>query len=241
MIGTIVEKLLDRMILLLREHKLAERELFSRCVEPVYVDFEAVHNNYLKSLAGYRESLRHYSMPLDGRHPIFVKLVEDSIDSQHLRNKLVALHSGDKPRSLEGLFQAIFRYLDFSGSLVNGDRPAVRRLSHSGIESETSGDSSALLWALDGAELPDRFEAWFGLQLLAEADAPVQLSDISFAYTNRMRNLVARAVVEPRDHKGVFDVEPILCDLDAIEMVLQQNHLRVTMEYSRLRQAAAKF
>lgn len=228
MIGTIVEKLLDRMILLRREHKLAEREQFSRCVEPVYVDFEAVHNNYLNSVARYREILLHYSGPLDGRHPIFIKLVEDSIASQHLRNKLVAFRNGATPSSLEGFFQAIFRYLHFSGSIVSGDRPTLRRLAPSGVESGISGDPSALLFALDGADLPERFEAWFGLQLLAEASGEIQLSNISFALTNRPRALVARTLVQPRGREGAFDIEPILCDLDAIEMVLQENHLHVT-------------
>ncbi len=231
MLIEVADKLFDRLLTLLRERRGVERELFEKYVQPAYADFEALHGNYLGSVSTYRMMLTDGPESLNSRHPIFSRIVEDSIGSQHLRNRLLALQTARGPRRTGRFVQAIVGYLEFSASIADG--PKRRRL-HSTTE-------ASLLFALDEGDFSERFRSWFQLQLLADGGVPFEAWETSVAATNRVRRSVVEVILRsPADSEPRGRLEPILVDLDAIEMKLQTNHLRVAAEYAQLRTTVAK-
>lgn len=124
MIIDLIDKLLDRAIQLLKEHKEARREFFENFVEPTYALCQDVHEEYLKCFEAYRatiDSASDFKSVVDG---LCAAIKKDNLFTEHHRAKLRAFSDikSDVPddKSLEQLVGAIWFYLYESVAYVHG-------------------------------------------------------------------------------------------------------------------------
>ena len=79
----LVEKLVDRCLQLAGHRAERQREFFQRFVEPLYSDFERVHEDYLSTFRLVRQSLVDGTASLDNKF-LFDRIYADSIFSDGL-------------------------------------------------------------------------------------------------------------------------------------------------------------
>lgn len=107
MLLTLVDKLIDRCIDLVKHKQEVNRSLFSDFVEPAYIQFEIVHNDYLETFRSYRGKLKDGNESLA---KLIDKIKEDNLFSENQRHKLYALAKPADP--LVGKFvRGIYCYL----------------------------------------------------------------------------------------------------------------------------------
>ena len=111
MIVEIVDKLVDRLLQLIKHRKEQNQELYSNFVEPAIADFEAVHKNYMESFKSYRTTLREGKTPLDMEHPLFDKIREDSLFSSEIRSKVAAIQELDGDTVIGPFAKAVSIYV----------------------------------------------------------------------------------------------------------------------------------
>jgi hypothetical protein len=91
MIVDLIDKLIDRVIQLVKEHKEAQKNLFENFVEPAYSLLQSVHEDYLKSFTAYRTAIDtapYFSSVVDG---LCTTIKKDNLFTEHHRAKLRAL------------------------------------------------------------------------------------------------------------------------------------------------------
>jgi len=94
--------------------KKSQHNLFKEVVEPVFSNFEKVHDNYCETFCKYR-ALINSSHSLSF---LIQEIEQDVLSHQHLRNKLeTSLIT--KQDSLSEFFSAIYHYLEFPYILLN--------------------------------------------------------------------------------------------------------------------------
>jgi len=115
MIAEMVDKLIDRAIGLVREHKAVRRALHDDYVAPLIAQFDEVHRNYLTTFRKYREMIATGETNFSASDPVFQEIKNDSLFSGDVRAKLGAFWQGldhrDNADSITALLSAIFRYL----------------------------------------------------------------------------------------------------------------------------------
>lgn len=91
MIVDLIDKLIDRVIELVKEHKQVQRSMFDNFVEPIYSLLESVHEEYLKCFRAYRatiESAPTFTTVVDG---LCSTIKQDNLFTEHNRAKLRTL------------------------------------------------------------------------------------------------------------------------------------------------------
>lgn len=124
MLLDLVEKLIDRTIQLVKTDKERRKALFDQFVEPVFVQFEKVHQDYLASFKQYRDLL---AKPDADRPAIIETIRRDHLFTADQRTKLKALARGADDTVVASFVRYIHLYLtspDFYGTKP-GD-PAYR-------------------------------------------------------------------------------------------------------------------
>ena len=124
MLLELIDKLIDRTVQLVKTDKEHRKELFERFVEPVFAQFEKVHQDYLASFKQYRDLL---AKPDADRATIIETICRDHLFTADQRNKLKALARGADDTALASFVRYIHLYLtspDFYGT-TPGD-PAYR-------------------------------------------------------------------------------------------------------------------
>jgi len=86
-----IDKLIDRIIQLFQYQEKVRKETLENFIDPIYVLFEQIHNEYLKDFRKYREMIINSKLTLNASHPIFDLIKTDSLYSQGQRGKLEAL------------------------------------------------------------------------------------------------------------------------------------------------------
>lgn len=85
MIVDLVDKLLDRLLELVKLSKQARKERFQSLVQEAFAEFEAIHNNYLQSFRSYRARLADGSASM----PMIIQVIrEECLFTEHQRAKL---------------------------------------------------------------------------------------------------------------------------------------------------------
>ena len=124
MLLDLIDKLIDRTIQLVKTDKEHRKELFERFVEPVFAQFEKVHQDYLASFRQYRDLL---AKPEVDRAAIIETIRRDHLFTADQRTKLKTLARGAKDTAVASFVKYIHLYLtspDFYGTQP-GD-PAYR-------------------------------------------------------------------------------------------------------------------
>ena len=93
MLIDLVDKLVDRLIQLIRHREQARLDLLKDHVGPAFAAFEAVHAQYLSSFARYRQTLKTATDPLTPQHPILDAIRTDNLFTEHERTKILGLGS----------------------------------------------------------------------------------------------------------------------------------------------------
>ena len=115
MLIDLVDKLVSRVIELLRERKSIRREAFAERVAPIFLDFERIHQDYLSTFRSYRERLDKTDCAM---RDIVGEIHEENLFGDHRRSKLRSLvwtTAGDGSDQLLSEFcNSIYRYLTLS-------------------------------------------------------------------------------------------------------------------------------
>jgi hypothetical protein len=157
MLLDLIDKLIDRTIQLVKTDKEHRKELFERFVEPVFAQFEKVHQDYLASFRQYRDLL---SKPETDRTAIIETIRRDHLFTADQRTKLKALARGAHDTAVASFVKYIHLYLtssDFYGTQP-GD-PAYRECVYPsqrwrqgflrGLEAEPQPSTPEVLALLD--------------------------------------------------------------------------------------------
>ncbi len=118
----IIDKLVSRIIDLLKEEQRMKKSIHDDFVEPLMVQFEQIHKDYVESFIRYRKIVQRGASIVQREHPMFREVEEDVLASSTLRIKLAALwkviherqHNPDK---LLRLLRKIAVYLQFMTDL----------------------------------------------------------------------------------------------------------------------------
>ena len=78
MVVELIDKLIDSIIKLYKFRKESKKKLFLNFIEPIYSDFETIHNEYLKSFRKYRHILKDTKISLK---ELIDKIREDYLSS----------------------------------------------------------------------------------------------------------------------------------------------------------------
>lgn len=107
MIIDLIDKFIDRCIQLVKYNQEIHRGLFYDYVNPIFLEFESIHNNYLKSFHKYRKLIKSgESFP-----SILDMIQEDHLFTEGERHKLLELgRMNDKPLICP-FIHSIHRYL----------------------------------------------------------------------------------------------------------------------------------
>lgn len=65
-----------------------KEKVYEKFLEPAMDDFEKVHDNYLQSMKSYLRLIKENNEPFNEDNSIFKILIEDSLFSGNLREKL---------------------------------------------------------------------------------------------------------------------------------------------------------
>jgi hypothetical protein len=108
MLVDLVDKLVDRLIQLVRHRQQARLDLLKDHVTPVFAAFEAVHAQYLSSFSKYRQILKTSTDPLTPSHPLIDTVRTDNLFTEHERTKILGLGSAADDPEL-GTFVRLIR------------------------------------------------------------------------------------------------------------------------------------
>ena len=111
MLVDLVDKLVDRLIQLIRHRQQARLDLLKDHVGPVFAAFEAVHAQYLSSFARYRQTLKAATDPLTPQHPILDAIRTDNLFTEHERTKILGLGSAADDPELGAFVRLIRDYV----------------------------------------------------------------------------------------------------------------------------------
>ena len=129
-------RLVDHVVLLVREREKVNRQFFDDFIAPAMADFELVHKDYLDSFARYRAMLADTSNELTPWHPVFASIRHDNLMSEGLRGKIWALENRELGwRScFERFVYQLIRYLQDVPADLNEEM--ARRYDSERVESQ---------------------------------------------------------------------------------------------------------
>ena len=119
-----VLKLVEGIIRLKDRRVDARRSYFAEFVQPIFNDFEAVHQNYLHTIDHYRTMLASKE-PLTVRHPVFDKIATDSLYSRDLRAKVRDASRENDSQLVERFTWGIMCYIGAMSSAVHLEKEAL--------------------------------------------------------------------------------------------------------------------
>jgi len=139
MLIDLIDKLISRVIDLLKEEQRLKKSLHDDFVMPLMDQFDEIHNNYIQTFIKYRETIKQGASPLNKEHPLFEEIKKDSLSSDSMRVKLRALWRVLSDRSnnsseLMGLLEPIARYLELAV-----ESPIPRNAPRASITSDILG------------------------------------------------------------------------------------------------------
>ena len=111
MLVDLVDKLVDRLIQLVRHRQQARLDLLKDHVTPVFAAFEAVHAQYLSSFSKYRQVLKTSTDPLTPSHPLIDTVRTDNLFTEHERTKILGLGSAADDPELGAFVRLIRDYV----------------------------------------------------------------------------------------------------------------------------------
>jgi hypothetical protein len=141
MLIDLIDKLISRVIDLLKEEQRIKKSLHDEFVIPLMIQFEEIYKNYIQTFIKYRESIIHGASRLSMEHPLFEEIKKDSLSSDSMRVKLGSLwrvlnERRDNSNELMGLLESIARYLEFAI-----ESPVPRNIARASITSDLLGAS----------------------------------------------------------------------------------------------------
>ncbi|HPG42065.1 MAG TPA: hypothetical protein PLP19_22185 [bacterium] len=89
MIADLILKFLDGSIELLKIKQDKRKNYFTTLIEPLYQNFEILHQDYLRSFENYRHMIKT-SQSFDSEHPVLDLIVKEHLFSQCIRKKIKA-------------------------------------------------------------------------------------------------------------------------------------------------------
>lgn len=111
-------RLVDRFVSLAERREKQRGEFFRNFIEPLWKDFDAVHQNYLDSFRRYLELSASAELAFDHQHPLFRVVEIDSMLLDSLREKIGSAFetlgrapSGEVEMTLQELQEACLLYL----------------------------------------------------------------------------------------------------------------------------------
>jgi hypothetical protein len=111
MIIDLLDKLLDRCIQLVQRNENLDKRLFQEYVEPIFSDFEKVHQVYLDTFRQYRAVLKESTLPFTTAHPIFDSIGEDIVFTAGQRSKVWELITKEDDSLFSEFTLSLFQYL----------------------------------------------------------------------------------------------------------------------------------
>ncbi len=125
MVIDILDKLIDRLIQLIKHKEESDKKLFENFISPIYSDFEAIHKNYLDNFKKYRESLLSTNDSIELNHPVLDMMKTDSYFTAGQRKKVWKLMTQLDSQIAANIVSKITKYLS---GLIEGfedlERPA---------------------------------------------------------------------------------------------------------------------
>jgi hypothetical protein len=119
MLIDLIDKLISRVIDLLKEEQRLKKSMHDDFVMPLMNQFDEIHKNYIRTFVRYRKTINQVDSPLNKEHPLFEEIKKDSLLSASMRVKLGALwrvidKRNDNSGELIILLKSIARYLEFA-------------------------------------------------------------------------------------------------------------------------------
>jgi len=119
MIIDLIDKLISRIIELLKEEQRVKKSMHDDFVIPLMGQFEEIHKNYIQTFIKYRGLINDGNSLIVKTDPIFKEIKKDSLSSDIMRIKLAALWRAldgrrDNSDNLMRLLEYIGRYLEFA-------------------------------------------------------------------------------------------------------------------------------
>lgn len=177
-----IDKLIDRIIQLFQYQEKVRKETLENYIDPIYVLFEQIHNEYLKDFRKYREMIINSKSPLNASHPLFDLIKTDSLYSQDQRGKLEALidplmrlrESKSENEKLIGiLLWEITGYIRVTNSnfriIVSEWEPDIDLNSLNKMDGNVFDNISELMFQAGSYDMSSnirRFELTYGLKLI---------------------------------------------------------------------------
>jgi hypothetical protein len=124
MIIELVDKLIDRCIQLVQSDKQRHLDLFQYFVEPVFSQFEIVHNEYLASFKRYRDVLLSQNSDL---RDVYHMILKDNLFTENQREKLRVLVRMSKEPEVNKFVYYIHQYLTSKDFKMSGRLPYDQR------------------------------------------------------------------------------------------------------------------
>lgn len=240
MILTLLDKLIDRCIQLIKHRAEVQRNVFNDFVLPVFSEFEVVHNNYLDTFHKYRQLLKTSDKGCDLTHPIFDLIKEDIIFTKGQRLKVLELARANGTDAVSQFVNSICRYF----SAVS-DRAFLSWMAHTRIEGvDTSRD---IISALRGYEIhtEQRLEEYKGAisaYLNSHQDGNLLYALDEYVGSNAPRITLTFFLVTvfslPLDEE--IKLGKALDAIDSIVEITQWNYAGVTDDFLRLKRRMLK-
>jgi len=229
MLVDIIDKLVDRLIQLITYKQGLRHKLLEEHVDPVFAAFEAVHEHYLSSFAGYRNIIKTTTEPLNVSHPIIDLIRSDNLFTEHQRGKILQLGSAVNDPEVGELIRNIHDYL--VDVRVAGDPVAGYRRGRF---------TNPQLWrrTLLG-ELEAIFEERWQIILDRSASGPPLFGpDLE----NALKDARQQAGIKEDDANKLEKIKAYFAvrALDEVVADMQDAYADVAAEYSRLRKTLTK-
>jgi len=106
-----IDKLIEQCFLLIESDRKSDRKLFQHYINPVFKQFEIVHEGYKNILIKYRDLILYKEAEFNKSHPVFAELANDPSLGKDRKAKLKELadYSKDKPWGV--FLRGIARYV----------------------------------------------------------------------------------------------------------------------------------
>jgi hypothetical protein len=105
-------RLIDRLIDLAKRREEQGKSYYGSFVAPAFLDFEALHTEYLRHFRQYRDMLQDRAVSLGLDHPILDALRRDAIFAAHLNAKVVELVAAVNDQKIYRFTMAIAEYMN---------------------------------------------------------------------------------------------------------------------------------
>ena len=183
MLLDLIEKLVDRCISLVKEHKETKRQFLEDFVVPIYSEFQSVHDGYLQSFREYRALLDEDGDLATKSAKLRDKLHEDNLFTSGQRAKLLQFDNLRSDDVYGDFINAIANYLLGSFLHLLGTDGTVEVFP---VVQQYQVWRNSLAQQLDDAK--DEAEA---IAMLDEIVATMQLgyTDVTNKYVNLKRTL----------------------------------------------------